>query len=74
MAPDFDPVYQKSGVAYKRLKPVESGAKAGAIVSGYVPLRQAFAQARYLYIILAEDIALDELRNTFWLHNTVCRM
>ena len=34
------------------------GQKAGAIVSGYMSLRQAFAQARVLYMIMAEDIAI----------------
>ena len=59
MAPDFDTVYQEvRGLLYKRLRTCLSlGQKAGAIVSGYMPLRQAFAQARVLYIILAEDIA-----------------
>jgi len=59
MAPDFDTVYQEvRGLLYKRLRTCLSlGQKAGAIVSGYMPLRQAFAQARVLYMILAEDIA-----------------
>ena len=43
---------------YKRLRACLSlGQKAGAVVSGYVALRQALAQARVLYMILAEDIA-----------------
>jgi len=59
MAPDFDTVYQEvMRLLYKRLRTCLSlGQKAGAIVSGYVPLRQAFVQARVLYLILAEDIA-----------------
>jgi predicted RNA-binding protein YlxR (DUF448 family) len=59
MAPDFDPVYQEvRRLLYKRLRTCLSlGQKAGAIISGYVPLRQALAQARVLYMILAEDIA-----------------
>jgi uncharacterized protein len=57
--PDFDTVCQEvRKLLYKRLKTCLSlGQKAGAIVSGYVPLRQALAQARVLYMILAEDIA-----------------
>jgi len=60
MAPDFDTVYQEvMRLLYKRLRTCLSlGQKAGAIVSGYVPLRQAFVQARVLYLILAEDIAI----------------
>jgi len=56
---DFDTVYQEvMRLLYKRLRTCLSlGQKAGAIVSGYVPLRQAFVQARVLYLILAEDIA-----------------
>jgi ribosomal protein L7Ae-like RNA K-turn-binding protein len=59
MVPDFDTVYQEvMRLLYKRLRTCLSlGQKAGAIVSGYVPLRQAFVQARVLYLILAEDIA-----------------
>src|SRR5919197_1325635 len=59
MVPDFDTVYQEARrLLYKRLRTCLSlGQKAGAIVSGYVPLRQAFVQARVLYLILAEDIA-----------------
>src|SRR5262245_8026708 len=59
MAPDFDTVYQEvRRLLYKRLRTCLSlGQKAGAIVSGYMSLRQAFAQARVLYMILAEDIA-----------------
>lgn len=59
MAPDFDTVYQEvRGVLYKRLRACLSlGQKAGAVVSGYVALRQALAQARVLYMILAEDLA-----------------
>lgn len=57
--PDFDTVCQEvRKLLYKRLKTCLSlGQKAGAVVSGYVPLRQALAQARVLYMILAEDIA-----------------
>jgi predicted RNA-binding protein YlxR (DUF448 family) len=59
MVPDVDTVYQEvRGLLYKQLRACLSlGQKAGAIVSGYMPLRQAFAQARVLYLILAEDIA-----------------
>jgi uncharacterized protein len=59
MVPDFDTVYQEvQRLLYKRLRTCLSlGQKAGAIISGYGPLRQAFAQARVLYLILAEDIA-----------------
>ena len=59
IVPDFDTVYQEvMRLLYKRLRTCLSlGQKAGAIVSGYVPLRQAFVQARVLYLILAEDIA-----------------
>src|SRR5215831_10450081 len=69
MVPDFDTVYQEiRSLLYKRLRTCLSlGQKAGAIVSGYVPLRQALAQARVLYMILAEDIATrraEEYR--FW--------
>ena len=57
--PDFDTVCQEvRKLLYKRLRTCLSlGQKAGAVVSGYVPLRQALAQARVLYLILAEDIA-----------------
>jgi ribosomal protein L7Ae-like RNA K-turn-binding protein len=57
--PDFDTVCQEvRTLLYKRLKTCLSlGQKAGAVVSGYVPLRQALAQARVIYLILAEDIA-----------------
>jgi ribosomal protein L7Ae-like RNA K-turn-binding protein len=59
VAPNFDIVYQEvRRLLYKRLRICLSlGQKAGAIVSGYVSLRQAFAQSHVLYIILAEDIA-----------------
>jgi len=59
MVPDFDSVYQDVlRLLYKRLSACLSlGQKAGAIVSGYMSLRQAFAQARVLYMIMAEDIA-----------------
>jgi predicted RNA-binding protein YlxR (DUF448 family) len=58
--PDFEIVYQEvRRLLYKRLSACLSlGQKAGAIVSGYALLRRAFAQARVLYVILAEDIAL----------------
>jgi hypothetical protein len=57
--PDVDTVCEEVGqLLYKRLKACLSlGQKAGAVVSGYMPLRQALAQARVLYLILAEDIA-----------------
>jgi uncharacterized protein len=59
IVPDFDTVYQEvMRLLYKRLRTCLSlGQKAGALISGYVPLRQAFVQARVLYLILAEDIA-----------------
>jgi uncharacterized protein len=59
MVPDFDRVYQEvQRLLYKRLSACLSlGQKAGAIVSGYALLRRAFAQARVLYMIMAEDIA-----------------
>jgi predicted RNA-binding protein YlxR (DUF448 family) len=59
IAPNFDTVYQEvRRLLYKRLRTCLSlGQKAGAIVSGYVSLRQAFAQSHVLYMILAEDIA-----------------
>lgn len=59
IAPNFDTVYQEvRSLLYKRLRTCLSlGQKAGAIVSGYVSLRQAFAQSQVLYMILAEDIA-----------------
>src|SRR5437763_7625796 len=60
IVPDFEAVYQEvRGLLYKRLKAyLGLGQKAGAVISGYTLLRKAFAQARVLYIILAEDIAL----------------
>jgi ribosomal protein L7Ae-like RNA K-turn-binding protein len=60
MVPDFDRVYQDvQRLLYTRLSACLSlGQKAGAIVSGYTLLRQAFAQARVLYMIMAEDIAI----------------
>ena len=60
MVPDFDSVYQDvQRLLYTRLSACLSlGQKAGAIVSGYALLRQAFAQARVLYMIMAEDIAI----------------
>jgi ribosomal protein L7Ae-like RNA K-turn-binding protein len=59
LVPDFDTVYQEvMRLLYKRLRTCLSLAqKAGAIVSGYVSLRQAFVQARVLYLVLAEDLA-----------------
>jgi uncharacterized protein len=59
MVPDFDIVSQAvRRLLYKRLSACLSlGQKAGALVSGYEPLRQAFGRARVLYLILAEDIA-----------------
>jgi len=67
--PDFDTVYQEvRKLLYKRLSTCLSlGQKAGVIVSGYVPLRQALAQARILYMILAEDIATSRAEEyRFW--------
>ena len=60
IVPDFDSVYQDVlRLLYKHLSACLSlGQKAGAIVSGYMSLRQAFAQARVLYMIMAEDIAI----------------
>jgi ribosomal protein L7Ae-like RNA K-turn-binding protein len=57
--PDVETVCQEvRQLLCKRLKTcLGLGQKAGAVVSGYVPLRQALAQARVLYLILAEDIA-----------------
>jgi uncharacterized protein len=69
IVPDFDTVYQEvMRLLYKRLRTCLSlGQKAGAIVSGYVPLRQAFVQARVLYLILAEDIATGRAEEYhFW--------
>jgi ribosomal protein L7Ae-like RNA K-turn-binding protein len=59
VAPNFDMVYQEvRRLLYERLKTCLSlGQKAGAIVSGYMSLQQAFAQSHVLYILLAEDIA-----------------
>jgi ribosomal protein L7Ae-like RNA K-turn-binding protein len=59
VVPDFDTVYQEVvRLLYKRLRTCLSlGQKAGAVVSGYVPLRQAFIHGRVLYLILAEDLA-----------------
>jgi hypothetical protein len=59
MAPSFDIVCQQvRRLLYKRLRTCLSlGQKAGAVVSGYVSLRQAFARSHVLYMILAEDIA-----------------
>jgi len=59
MALNFDAMYQEvKGLLYKRLRTCLSlGQKAGAIVSGYVSIRQAFAQSHVLYLILAKDTA-----------------
>jgi len=59
LVPDFDTVYQEvRGLLYKRLRTcLGLGQKAGAVVSGYTLLMRAFAQARVLHLILAEDIA-----------------
>src|SRR5215471_13132930 len=59
IVPDWDVVYQEvRGLLYKRLRAcLGLGQKAGAVVSGHALLRKAFAQARVLYMILAEDIA-----------------
>jgi len=59
IAPDFDVVYQEvRSLLYKRLRAcLGLGQKAGAVVSGYALLQKACAQARVLYMILAEDIA-----------------
>jgi uncharacterized protein len=69
LVPDFDTVYQEvRRLLYKRLRAcLGLGQKAGAVVSGYALLRKAFAQARVLHLILAEDIAAaraEEYR--FW--------
>jgi uncharacterized protein len=69
LVPDFDTVYQEvRGLLYKRLRTcLGLGQKAGAVVSGYALLRKAFAQARVLHLILAEDVATargEEYR--FW--------
>jgi predicted RNA-binding protein YlxR (DUF448 family) len=58
-APDFATMCREvRKLLYKRISTCLSlGQKAGAVVSGYVPLRQALAQGRVLYMILAEDIA-----------------
>ena len=75
MVPDFDTVYQEvRRLLYKRLSACLSlGQKAGAVVSGYVPLRQAFAQARVLYMIMAEDIATGRAEGIpFLVHTTRC--
>ena len=69
LVPDFETVYQEvRRLLYKRLSTcLGLGQKAGAVVSGYALLRKAFAQARVLHLILAEDIAAaraEEYR--FW--------
>jgi len=69
LVPDFDTVCQEvRRLLYKRLSTyLGLGQKASAVVSGYALLRQAFAQARVLHLILAEDIAAaraEEYR--FW--------
>jgi ribosomal protein L7Ae-like RNA K-turn-binding protein len=60
MVPDFDGVYQDvQRLLYTRLSTCLSlGQKAGALVSGYTQLRQAFVQKRVLYMIMAEDSAI----------------
>jgi ribosomal protein L7Ae-like RNA K-turn-binding protein len=59
MVPDFEVVYQEvRKLLYKRLRAcLGLGQKAGAVVSGYVLLHRALAQAQVLYVILAEDAA-----------------
>ncbi len=74
IVPDLDAVYQEvRGLLYKRLRAcLGLGQKAGAVVSGYALLRKAFAQARVLYMILAEDIATgraEEYRSWCTQHN-----
>ena len=74
IVPDFDAVYQEvRSLLYKRLRAcLGLGQKAGAVVSGYALLRKAFAQARVLYVILAEDIATgraEEYRSWCTQHN-----
>src|SRR6266852_949566 len=74
LVPDFDVVYQEvRKLLYKRLRTCLSlGQKDGAVVSGYALLRKAFAQARVLYMILAEDIATaraEEYRSWCTQHN-----
>jgi uncharacterized protein len=69
IVPDFDTVYQEvMRLLYKRLRTCLSlGQKAGALISGYVPLRQAFVHARVLHLILAEDIATGRAEEyRFW--------
>jgi len=67
MVPDVDSVYQDvQRLLYKRLSACLSlGQKAGALVSGYALLRQAFAQARVLYMIVAEDIAIGRAKEYY---------
>jgi len=67
IVPDVDSVYQDvQRLLYKRLSACLSlGQKAGALVSGYALLRQAFAQARVLYMIVAEDIAIGRAKEYY---------
>jgi predicted RNA-binding protein YlxR (DUF448 family) len=67
IVPDVDSVYQDvQRLLYKRLSACLSlGQKAGALVSGYAQLRQAFAQARVLYMIVAEDIAIGRAKEYY---------
>lgn len=77
IVPDFDVVYQAvRGLLYKRLRAcLGLGQKAGAVVSGYALLQKACAQARVLYMILAEDIApgrAGEYHTWCTQHNVPC--
>src|SRR5262249_3141448 len=74
IVPDLDVIYQEiRSLLYKRLRAcLGLGQKAGAVVSGYALLRKACAQARVLYMILAEDIATgraEEYRSWCTQHN-----
>lgn len=58
--PTCEALYQSAlGLLYDRLGSCLSMAqKAGAAISGAVPLHKALAQKRVLYVVLAEDIAV----------------
>src|SRR5262245_18721480 len=69
LVPDFDTMYREvKKLLYKRLRTCLSlGQKAGAVVSGYALLRKAFAQARVLHLILAEDVTTGRAEEyRFW--------
>ena len=79
IVPDFGVVYQAvRELFYKRLRAcLGLGQKAGAVVSGYALLQKACAQARVLYMILAEDIAPGRAGEYYaWCtrHNVPCVM